>query len=101
MMAKRIRIPDPRIVRAHMWPQRNHVREQLASRMCLPLLIFVVRKGIRTARPTHCGVVQKWAQRDRAQESCAAYVLDFTIFLVPQRGFEPLTHALRMRCSTN
>jgi hypothetical protein len=21
--------------------------------------------------------------------------------LVPQRGFEPLTHALRMRCSTN
>ena len=22
-------------------------------------------------------------------------------FMVPQRGFEPLTHALRMRCSTN
>jgi hypothetical protein len=29
------------------------------------------------------------------------YVFDFIIFLVPQRGFEPLTHALRMRCSTN
>jgi hypothetical protein len=24
-----------------------------------------------------------------------------TLKLVPQRGFEPLTHALRMRCSTN
>jgi hypothetical protein len=23
------------------------------------------------------------------------------VVLVPQRGFEPLTHALRMRCSTN
>jgi hypothetical protein len=31
----------------------------------------------------------------------AVYVFDFIIFLVPQRGFEPLTHALRMRCSTN
>jgi hypothetical protein len=36
-----------------------------------------------------------------ARESGATYVFDFTNFLVPQRGFEPLTHALRMRCSTN
>jgi hypothetical protein len=36
---------------------------------------------------------------NRAQESCTAYVFDFTIFLVPQRGFEPLTHALRIRSS--
>jgi hypothetical protein len=35
------------------------------------------------------------------REHGSAYVFDFTILLVPQRGFEPLTHALRMRCSTN
>ena len=54
-----IRTRDPRIVRTQIGPQRNHKREQLASRMCLPLLIFILHGWIRTIRPTHYGVVQK------------------------------------------
>src|SRR5260370_15540246 len=38
-----IRTPDRRIVRAQMWPQRNHMREQLAPPMYLHLLIVMVR----------------------------------------------------------
>lgn len=50
---------DPRIVRAREWLLAKSRARTLASRMCLPLLIFIVTQGFRPLRPTHCAVVQK------------------------------------------
>jgi hypothetical protein len=43
----------------------------------------------------------KSADSERARWNLLARMCLILLFLVPQRGFEPLTHALRMRCSTN
>jgi hypothetical protein len=70
----------------------------LATRMCLPLLIFMVDSQ---ARPTHVVRTKVATAKPRASTLAPRRCMLLLIFLVPQRGFEPLTHALRMRCSTN
>jgi hypothetical protein len=72
--------------------------------MCLRLLVFIIHSEIPTSDPriavcTKLGTVESCEEAGAAYE--VSYVIDFADFLVPQRGFEPLTHALRMRCSTN
>ena len=67
------------------------------------LLLFYNSQEIRTSDP-RIAVCTKLGTVESCEEAGAAYVLaymiDFTNFLVPQRGFEPLTHALRIRRSS-
>jgi Transposase len=66
-----------------------------------PNQVFAWRRQHRSGLLNAQGAKGDAKMRNRSQQSVAPYTLDFSMFLVPQRGFEPLTHALRMRCSTN
>jgi hypothetical protein len=65
--AKRIGTPDPRIVLTKSDYGGNHVREQPPSRMCLPLLVFIIRRRFEPL--THAlRCVQNWAQWSRTRK---------------------------------
>jgi hypothetical protein len=69
------------------------------SSPCKSLLNYLGAKRIRTS-PTYalCGYKGGYSETT-CENARVAYTFDFLTLLVPQRGFEPLTHALRIRRS--
>ena len=73
-----IRTRDPRIVRTQIGPQRNHMREQLASRMYLPLLVLLCADGFEPSDPR----ITAWYESDYSEYVCGNRAPDKLLILL-------------------